>query len=72
MVLDCSDLGLDYIPSGYKNVRVLDMSRNKISSVSEGTLLGLYPNLDLIDLWILLMHLHLASYFAFCIALRPV
>jgi hypothetical protein len=48
MVLDCSDLGLDYIPSGYKNV--LDMRRNNISSVSEGTLLGLYPNLDLIDL----------------------
>ena len=41
MVLDCSDLGLDYIPSGYKNVelRVLDMRRNNISSVSEGTLL---------------------------------
>ena len=50
MVLDCSDLGLDYIPGGYKNVRVLDMRRNNISSVSEGTLLGLYPNLVLIDL----------------------
>ena len=50
MVLDCSDLGLDYIPGGYKNVRVLDMRRNNISSVSEGNLLGLYPNLDLIDL----------------------
>ena len=47
MVLDCSDLGLDYIPSGYKNVCVLDMRRNNISSVSEGTLLGLYPNIDL-------------------------
>ena len=47
MVLDCSDLGLDYIPNGYKNVRVLDMRRNNISSVSEGTLLGLYPNIDL-------------------------
>ena len=50
MVLDCSDLGLDYIPSGYKSVRVLDMRRNNICSVSEGTLLALYPNLDLIDL----------------------
>ena len=50
MVLNCCDLGLDYIPSRYKNVRVLDMRRNNISSVSEGTLPGLYPNLDLIDL----------------------
>jgi hypothetical protein len=28
MVLDCIDLGLDYIPNGYKDVRVLDMRRN--------------------------------------------